>query len=101
MRFVDVGQGDGAVVETPGGQVLFLDGGEELHMTRYVRRAFGHILADEHVHGSCVARGDLFSQSTGAQGRHLTAMGTGTQIHGETFAELRASVTPRAVLVEE
>ena len=44
VRFVDVGQGDGAMVETPKGQLLFIDGGEADHLRRYVRVAFAHIL---------------------------------------------------------
>src|SRR5262245_49021009 len=31
VRFVDVGQGDGAVIETPSGKIILIDGGEELH----------------------------------------------------------------------
>jgi beta-lactamase superfamily II metal-dependent hydrolase len=44
VRFVDIGQGDGAMVETPDGQFLFIDGGEEEHMRRYVNVAFSHVL---------------------------------------------------------
>jgi beta-lactamase superfamily II metal-dependent hydrolase len=44
VRFVDIGQGDGAMVETPGGEILFIDGGEEEHMRRYVNVAFSHVL---------------------------------------------------------
>src|SRR5215212_24187 len=29
VRFIDVGQGDGAIVELPDGQIILLDGGEE------------------------------------------------------------------------
>ncbi len=50
VRFVDVGQGDGAMVETPKGQVLFIDGGEEEHMRRYVNVAFSHILRTKPLH---------------------------------------------------
>lgn len=31
VRFVDVGQGDGAIVESPDGQIVLIDGGEEDH----------------------------------------------------------------------
>ena len=44
VRFVDIGQGDGALVETPKGQILFIDGGEEEHMRRYIRVAYSHVL---------------------------------------------------------
>lgn len=44
VRFIDVGQGDGALVETPKGQILFIDGGEEEHIRRYVVVAFSHVL---------------------------------------------------------
>jgi beta-lactamase superfamily II metal-dependent hydrolase len=44
VRFIDVGQGDGAIVETPGGQIILIDGGEEEHMRRYINVAFSHIL---------------------------------------------------------
>lgn len=44
VRFVDVGQGDGAMVETPKGQILFIDGGEEEHIRRYVNAAFSTVL---------------------------------------------------------
>jgi beta-lactamase superfamily II metal-dependent hydrolase len=40
VRLVDVGQGDGALVETPKGKKLLVDGGEEGHMGRYLRAAF-------------------------------------------------------------
>src|SRR5262245_36262802 len=35
VRFVDIGQGDGALVETPKGQIVFIDGGEGAEMRRY------------------------------------------------------------------
>lgn len=44
VRFIDVGQGDGAIVETPSGQIILVDGGEEEHMRRYINVAFSHIL---------------------------------------------------------
>jgi ribonuclease BN (tRNA processing enzyme) len=40
IRFVDVGQGDGAIVETPKGKLMLIDGGEGEHLQRYVRTAF-------------------------------------------------------------
>lgn len=37
VRFVDVGQGDGAIVETPSGRLMVIDGGESEHLQRYMR----------------------------------------------------------------
>jgi len=36
VRFVDVGQGDGAIVESPSGQIMVIDGGEGDPMVRYM-----------------------------------------------------------------
>jgi beta-lactamase superfamily II metal-dependent hydrolase len=44
VRFVDVGQGDAAMVETPRGETLLIDGGEGEHLRRYVNVAFSHVL---------------------------------------------------------
>jgi beta-lactamase superfamily II metal-dependent hydrolase len=44
VRFVDVGQGDGALIETPEGEMVLVDGGEEEHMRRYLNVAFAHVL---------------------------------------------------------
>jgi beta-lactamase superfamily II metal-dependent hydrolase len=44
VRFIDVGQGDGAIIETPDEQLILVDGGEEQHMRRYVNVAFSHVL---------------------------------------------------------
>ncbi len=44
VRFVDVGQGDAAIIETPGGRLILVDGGEEEHLTRYVGAAWSHVL---------------------------------------------------------
>jgi beta-lactamase superfamily II metal-dependent hydrolase len=44
VRFIDVGQGDGAIVETPEGDVIVIDGGEEEHFRRYVNVAYSHVL---------------------------------------------------------
>lgn len=53
-RFVDIGQGDGAIIETPKGQILFIDGGEEEHMRRYVNVAFSQVLRTKPLHCSAV-----------------------------------------------
>ncbi len=44
VRFVDVGQGDAAIVETPAGHLILVDGGEEEHLRRYVSAAWSHVL---------------------------------------------------------
>jgi beta-lactamase superfamily II metal-dependent hydrolase len=44
VRFVDVGQGDGAIVESPGGQMLLIDGGEQDHLYNYVSSSWAHVL---------------------------------------------------------
>jgi len=54
VRFVDIGQGDGAMVETPKGQILFIDGGEEEHMRRYVRVAYSHVLRTKPLHCAAI-----------------------------------------------
>ena len=53
-RFVDIGQGDGAIVESPKGQILFIDGGEEEHMRRYVNVAFSHVLRTKPLHCAAI-----------------------------------------------
>lgn len=47
VRFVDVGQGDGAMIESPGGRLVVLDGGEEDHFKNYVSTAWAHVLRDK------------------------------------------------------
>jgi len=54
VRFVDIGQGDGAVIETPGGQVLFIDGGEDEHMRRYIQAAYAYVLRNKPLHCSAI-----------------------------------------------
>lgn len=44
VRFIDVGQGDGAIVETRDGDFVLIDGGEEEHLRRYINVAFGDVL---------------------------------------------------------
>ncbi|HEU0300510.1 MAG TPA: MBL fold metallo-hydrolase [Longimicrobium sp.] len=41
VDFVDVQQGDGAVVETPEGRTMLVDGGQEQLFARYLARRFG------------------------------------------------------------
>jgi beta-lactamase superfamily II metal-dependent hydrolase len=54
VRFVDVGQGDGAMVETPKGQILFIDGGEEEHIRRYVNVAYSYLLRSKPLHCAAI-----------------------------------------------
>jgi beta-lactamase superfamily II metal-dependent hydrolase len=44
VRFVDVGQGDAAAVETPRGETVLIDGGEGAHLRRYINVAYSHVL---------------------------------------------------------
>ncbi len=50
VRFVDVGQGDGAILETPGGKRIFIDGGAGNDMRNYVGAAYGYVLKDGPLH---------------------------------------------------
>lgn len=50
VRFVDVGQGDGAVVDTPGGQRVLIDGGEGPHVTNYLSVAYAYVLRRAAIH---------------------------------------------------
>jgi beta-lactamase superfamily II metal-dependent hydrolase len=44
IRFLDVGQGDAAMLETPSGKFVLIDGGEEDDLRRYVNVAFAHLM---------------------------------------------------------
>ena len=46
LRVVDVGQGDGAVLESPDGKLILIDGGEKTEFRKYVHRAFAYRMAD-------------------------------------------------------
>lgn len=54
VRFLDVGQGDAAMVETPKGRILLIDGGEEEHLRRYINVAFSHILRTRPLHCAAI-----------------------------------------------
>jgi beta-lactamase superfamily II metal-dependent hydrolase len=54
VRFVDIGQGDGAMVESPKGQLVFIDGGEEEHMRRYIRVAYSDVLRTKPLHCAAI-----------------------------------------------
>ncbi len=49
VRFVDVGQGDGAIIESPDGQIILVDGGEEEHLYHYFTAAWAHLLRTKAV----------------------------------------------------
>jgi len=44
VRFVDVGQGDAAIIESPEGRLFLLDGGEGDHLRKYMSAAWAHVL---------------------------------------------------------
>jgi beta-lactamase superfamily II metal-dependent hydrolase len=46
VRFIDVGQGDGAIIETPAGKLILVDGGETENFIRYFMVAFRHLMGD-------------------------------------------------------
>ncbi len=50
VRFVDVGQGDAAMIETPRGQRILIDGGEGPWFRRYLRVAYAHVLKSKSLH---------------------------------------------------
>lgn len=49
VRFVDVGQGDGAIVESPRGQIVLIDGGELDHLYNYFTASWAHVLRTKAV----------------------------------------------------
>ena len=49
VRFVDVGQGDGAIIESPKGQIILVDGGEEEHIYHYFTASWAHLLRKKAV----------------------------------------------------
>lgn len=44
VRFLDVGQGDSAIVQSPAGRMVVIDGGEEEHLRRYLTTAFAYLI---------------------------------------------------------
>ncbi len=49
VRFVDVGQGDAAMIESPQGKLVLLDGGEGDHLRRYISAAWAHVLRSKPI----------------------------------------------------
>ena len=49
VRFVDVDQGDAAIVETPKGQLILIDGGEAAHLRNYFSASWAHVLRTKSV----------------------------------------------------
>jgi len=47
VRFIDVGQGDAAIIESPQGKLVLLDGGEGDHLFHYISAAWAHVLRFE------------------------------------------------------
>lgn len=54
LDFVDVQQGDGAVLESPGGSVMLVDGGENQMFARYLAARFPRSTADDPQKVACV-----------------------------------------------
>lgn len=50
VRFVDVGQGDACIIESPKGDLILVDGGEGSHLHRYMSSTFAHLLAKGPIH---------------------------------------------------
>jgi len=47
VRFVDVGQGDASIIESPKGKIIILDGGEEDHLKNYMSASWAYLLKDK------------------------------------------------------
>lgn len=58
VRFVDVGVGDGAMIELPTGQLFIIDGGEDDHFRRYFSKAFGYRGFPVRVDAAIATHGD-------------------------------------------
>jgi len=54
LDFVDVQQGDAAVLETPGGQVMLVDGGESQMFARYLAARFPRSTAEKPQPLACI-----------------------------------------------
>ncbi|HLF27070.1 MAG TPA: MBL fold metallo-hydrolase [Anaerolineae bacterium] len=54
IDFVDVQQGDGAVIETPGGKIVLIDGGDNQLFARYLAQRFAWTRADRPKEIDCI-----------------------------------------------
>lgn len=54
VSFVDVQQGDGCVIQTPKGQVILLDGGENQMFARYLAARFAGTSKDQPLDVACI-----------------------------------------------
>ena len=54
IRFVDVGQGDAAIIESPKGKLIFLDGGEGNELYHYVSASWAHVLRNNSIDAEAV-----------------------------------------------
>ncbi|HEV2764897.1 MAG TPA: MBL fold metallo-hydrolase, partial [Pyrinomonadaceae bacterium] len=54
VNFVDVQQGDGAVVETPKGRIMLVDGGENVMFARYLASRFRRTQANKPKEIDCI-----------------------------------------------
>lgn len=54
IRFVDVGQGDAAIIESPQGKLVLLDGGEGDELYHYVSASWAHILRSKPLESEAI-----------------------------------------------
>jgi beta-lactamase superfamily II metal-dependent hydrolase len=81
VRFIDIGQGDGAMVETPKGQLVFIDGGEEEHMRRYIRVAYSDVLRTKPLNCAAI----LVTHGDADHFGGLTELVTATRTSGDAM----------------
>ncbi len=49
VRVVDVGQGDAAIIETPGKKMVIVDGGQNEALRQYMQKAWSHVLREKSI----------------------------------------------------
>ena len=106
VNFVDIGQGDGCHIQTPGDKAIILDAGEEDNMYRFLRWRFGrferkftfesflashpdmdhyygfrYLLEDENVHVETFYHNTIVEQVLGGE----SALGTEKKIDGKKY----------------
>lgn len=54
VKFIDVGQGDAAIIETPMEHVILIDGGEKESLRRYIFKSYAHYLKATSLHCDAV-----------------------------------------------